>query len=110
MTEVKWSVLIADDEAGNRQIMRQILKDTYKLSFATDGLRALDKAAKDKPDIILLDVMMPGIDGFETCRRLKANAATAGIPVIFVTYRVCFDMRSQVSGIPCADDRHPLRR
>ncbi|WP_420267074.1 response regulator [Candidatus Magnetominusculus dajiuhuensis] len=88
MTEIKWSVLIVDDEANNRQILRQILKDSYKLSFATDGLHALDKAAKDKPDMILLDLMMPGVDGFETCRRLKADTATAYIPVIFVTSMV----------------------
>ncbi|KWT85884.1 response regulator [Candidatus Magnetominusculus xianensis] len=88
MTEIKWSVLIVDDEANNRQIMRQILKDTYKLSFATDGLRALDKAARDKPDMILLDLIMPGIDGYDTCQRLKANPATACIPVIFVTSMV----------------------
>ncbi|QWR78475.1 HD-GYP domain-containing protein [Candidatus Magnetomonas plexicatena] len=95
MTDIKWSVLIVDDEANNRQIMRQILKDTYKLFFATDGLRALDKAAKDKPDLILLDVMMPGIDGFETCLRLKANIATAHIPVIFVTSSVEIESESR---------------
>ncbi|MEO5356224.1 MAG: response regulator [Nitrospirae bacterium YQR-1] len=85
MTDTKFSILIVDDEAGNRQIMRQILKDTYKLSFATDGLTALDIAQKSIPDMILLDVMMPGIDGYETCRRLKANPETEDIPVIFIT-------------------------
>ncbi|QWR77885.1 response regulator [Candidatus Magnetomonas plexicatena] len=85
MTDTTFNILIVDDEAGNRQVMRQILKDSYKLFFATDGNEALSIAEKAKPDMILLDVMMPGIDGYETCRRLKGNTDTEDIPVIFIT-------------------------
>ncbi|MEO5360469.1 MAG: response regulator [Nitrospirota bacterium] len=85
MSEIKFSILIVDDEAGNRQMLRQILKGKYRLFFAADGMAALEIAAQNKPDLILLDIMMPGIDGYETCRRLKANAETASNPVIFIT-------------------------
>ncbi|MBF0568936.1 MAG: response regulator [Nitrospirae bacterium] len=85
MTDIKFSILVVDDEAGNRQILRQILKDKYKLFFAAEGMAALDIAAQNKPDMILLDINMPGIDGYETCRRLKANPAAADIPIIFIT-------------------------
>jgi len=75
----KWKVLIVDDEPNNLKLLGLILQDRYRLSFAIDGIRALDVAVKVKPDI-----MMPGIDGYETCRRLKANPVTSKIPVIFV--------------------------
>ncbi|MBF0403559.1 hybrid sensor histidine kinase/response regulator [Candidatus Magnetominusculus xianensis] len=78
-------VLIVDDDSVIRQHLRQILKDIYKLSFATSGVTALDKVQKVMPDIILLDIMMPEMDGYETCRRLKADSATADIPVIFIS-------------------------
>jgi putative two-component system response regulator len=85
MTNSKWKVLVVDDEPTVLQLLRQILQDRYQLSFATDGAKALDVAWKVKPDIILLDVMMPEMDGYETCRRLKADPETSKIPVIFVT-------------------------
>jgi len=78
-------ILAVDDEASNLQLLRQILQDQYRLLFAKDGARALELARQEKPDLILLDVMMPGMTGYETCRALKADAATAGIPVVFVT-------------------------
>ncbi|MBL7204030.1 MAG: two-component system response regulator [Desulfobacteraceae bacterium] len=84
MTNSKWKVLVVDDEPNNLQLLGQILQD-YQLSFATDGTKALDVAWKVKPDIILLDIMMPEMDGYETCRRLKADPETSKIPVIFVT-------------------------
>ena len=78
-------ILAVDDEASNLQLLRQILQDRYRLLFAKDGARALELANQEKPDLILLHVMMPGMTGYETCRALKADAATAAIPVIFVT-------------------------
>jgi len=78
-------ILAVDDEASNLQLLRQILQDRYRLLFAKDGARALELANQEKPDLILLDVMMPAMTGYETCRALKADPATAGIPVIFVT-------------------------
>jgi len=78
-------ILAVDDESTNLQLLRQILQDRYSLLFAKDGPRALELAAKEQPDLILLDVMMPDMTGYEVCRRLKADPATAAIPVIFVT-------------------------
>ena len=78
-------ILAVDDESTNLQLLRQILQDRYSLLFAKDGPRALELAAKEQPDLILLDVMMPDMTGYEVCRRLKADPATEGIPVIFVT-------------------------
>ena len=78
-------ILAVDDEASNLQLLRHILQDDYRLLFAKDGPRALELARQEKPQLILLDVMMPGMTGYEVCRQLKEDAATAAIPVIFVT-------------------------
>jgi putative two-component system response regulator len=78
-------ILAVDDEASNLQLLRQILQDHHRLLFAKDGARALELAQNERPDLILLDVMMPGMSGYEVCAALKANPATAPIPVIFVT-------------------------
>ncbi len=78
-------ILVVDDEASNLQLLRHILQDHYRLLFAKDGPRALELARSERPQLILLDVMMPGMTGYETCKLLKADPATAGIPVIFVT-------------------------
>ena len=79
-------VLIVDDTPENIQVLMECLKDDYAIAAATGGEKALELAAKEpRPDIILLDVMMPGIDGYEVCERLKADAGTERIPVIFVT-------------------------
>jgi len=85
MTNSKSKILVVDDEPYNLQLFGQILQNQYQLSFATDGKKALDVAWKVKPDIILLDIMMPEMDGFEVCRRLKAERETGNIPIIFVT-------------------------
>jgi len=63
----------------------QILKEKYQLSFAINGKTALDAALKTKPDIILLDIMMPEMDGYEICRQLKDNPESINIPVIFLS-------------------------
>ena len=78
-------ILIVDDEPGNLKLLQQILAEEYSLSFAKSGEAALELAEKNKPDLILLDIMMSGLDGYETCRRLKQGKATSGIPVVFVT-------------------------
>ncbi len=78
-------LLLVDDEPTNLQVLRQILKFNYTLIFASNGERALDAAIKHRPDLILLDIMMPGMDGYQVCEHLKANVATQAIPVIFVT-------------------------
>jgi putative two-component system response regulator len=78
-------ILVVDDEASNLQLLRHILQDHYRLLFAKDGPRALELARSEQPQLILLDVMMPGMTGYETCAKLKEDALTANIPVIFVT-------------------------
>lgn len=79
-------VLVVDDTPENIRILIEVLKDEYSVVAAKDGERALQMAQQlPPPDIILLDVMMPNMDGFEVCERLKADPATSGIPVIFVT-------------------------
>jgi cyclic di-GMP phosphodiesterase len=82
------TVLIVDDAPENLTVLAQALADEYSVKAARDGLGALQIAGADPPpDLILLDIVMPGLDGFEVCRRLKSNAATAGVPVIFLTGR-----------------------
>ncbi|SFU88643.1 HD domain-containing phosphohydrolase [Pseudoduganella namucuonensis] len=78
-------ILAVDDEASNLQLLRQILQDHYRLLYAKDGPRALELARQERPNLILLDVMLPGMTGHEICRALKADPATAAIPVIFAT-------------------------
>jgi putative two-component system response regulator len=78
-------ILAVDDEASNLQLLRQILQDHYRLRFAKDGQRALELVREERPNLILLDVMMPGMSGFEVCAALKADPDLASIPVIFVT-------------------------
>jgi diguanylate cyclase (GGDEF)-like protein len=80
------SLLIVDDQPNNIKVLFDFLVDNgFRVLVAQDGESALQKAANAAPHLILLDVMMPGIDGFETCRRLKQEEATKDIPVIFMT-------------------------
>jgi putative two-component system response regulator len=85
MNSEKRRILIVDDEPNNLQLMKQVLQSQYELAFSNSGINALDAVKKTRPDLILLDIMMPGIDGYETCRRLKSDPVTAKIPVIFVS-------------------------
>jgi two-component system sensor histidine kinase/response regulator len=79
-------VLVVDDSPTNLSVLFNYLNEMgLKVLVAQGGESAVEQVAYERPDIILLDVLMPGIDGFETCRRLKANAATRDIPVIFMT-------------------------
>ncbi|WP_320152116.1 HD domain-containing phosphohydrolase [uncultured Tolumonas sp.] len=82
---MKKKILLVDDEPNNLQLLRQILRTSYQLIFAHNGQSALAAVAAHHPDLILLDVMMPDLDGYEVCRRLKADPLTHDIPVIFVT-------------------------
>ncbi|OZB11408.1 MAG: two-component system response regulator, partial [Marinobacter sp. 34-60-7] len=81
----KKTLLIVDDEPVNLNVLRTILSDDYELLFAKDGQRALTLANAERPDLILLDIMMPAQSGYEVCAALKASSATRAIPVIFVT-------------------------
>ncbi|PZU51617.1 MAG: two-component system response regulator [Thauera sp.] len=83
--DARKTVLCVDDEPSNLQVLKQILQGDYRLLFARDGRRALELAQVERPDLILLDVMMPDMDGHEVCRTLKADKRLARVPVIFVT-------------------------
>ncbi|MGB0750105.1 MAG: response regulator [Magnetospiraceae bacterium] len=80
------TILIVDDEPLNINVLMNILREDYRLVAARNGMQALERARADsRPDLILLDVMMPEMDGFEVCRKLKADTSLRDIPVIFVT-------------------------
>ncbi|MBA5687902.1 diguanylate cyclase [Rugamonas apoptosis] len=78
-------VLIADDDAINRQVLAELLKPEYTVLLAKNGEQALERATRHAPDLILLDVMMPDMDGYEVLRRLRADPRTADIAVIFIS-------------------------
>ena len=79
------TVLVVDDTEANVDVLVEILSDDYEVSVAMDGPSALEIIESDLPDLILLDIMMPGMDGYEVCRTLKASERTRDVPVIFVT-------------------------
>ncbi|MBI4293932.1 MAG: two-component system response regulator [Betaproteobacteria bacterium] len=82
----KPTILVVDDTPDNLSLMSGLLKDTYRVKVANNGERALKVASGDDlPDLVLLDIMMPGIDGYEVCRRLKQGEKTKDIPIIFLT-------------------------
>ncbi|MBF0183266.1 MAG: response regulator [Magnetococcales bacterium] len=83
------TILVVDDTTENIDVLSGILRAEYKVKAALNGERALRIAhSEPRPDMILLDVMMPGMDGYEVCRRLKADPFTAAIPVIFITAKI----------------------
>lgn len=85
-------ILVVDDTPENLTVLSDLLKGLYRVKVANSGPRALAIASKDpKPDLILLDVMMPEMDGWEVCRRLKQETATAEIPVIFLTAKTALE-------------------
>lgn len=78
-------LLLVDDEPVNLRVLKQILQQDYQLMFATSGEQALQLVAQQRPDLILSDVMMPELTGFDLCQRLKADPTLSAIPLIFVT-------------------------
>jgi len=88
-------VLIVDDTEANVDILVEALGEDYEVSVAMDGESALELVAEQVPDIILLDIMMPGMDGYEVCRRLKAEQSTADIPVVFLTAMTEIDNKTR---------------
>src|SRR6056297_2739106 len=78
-------ILIVDDQPNNLKVISSVLGDKYSISVANSGENALKILNKVTPQLILLDIMMPGMNGFEVCEKLKANEGTKEIPVIFLT-------------------------
>lgn len=87
----KSTILIVDDAPENLTLMNGLLKDDYEIQIATNGAKALTIAQHVLPDLILLDIMMPDMDGYEVCTRLKANEKTKNIPIIFLTAKANID-------------------
>lgn len=82
------TILVVDDTPANLSLLSGLLKDQYRIKVASNGYKALELAFLAPPDLILLDIMMPEMDGYEVCRRLKSSEATRQIPVIFLTAKV----------------------
>src|SRR5262245_43891995 len=86
MTDLSESrVLIVEDVKANVDVLVQALRDEYKLSVVLNGESALRSVEKNPPDLVLLDILMPGIDGYEVCRRLRASPQTRDLPVMFLS-------------------------
>ena len=83
--DAKQTILIVDDVETDVDTLVETLGDDYEIAVALDGPTALQSLRPDPPDLILLDIMMPGMDGYEVCRRIKADPRTEGIPVVFIT-------------------------
>lgn len=97
-------ILIVDDEPANIDLLRDGLRDTYRIKAATSGQRALAIARKAaRPDLILLDAMMPELDGFGVCEQLQQDPATAAIPVIFVSGSADADHRARARALGARD-------
>lgn len=94
MDKVKGHVLVVDDEKVNCNVLVSLLDD-YKVIVAKNGEQALERAYANPPDIILLDVVMPGMNGYEVCEKLKQDKRTASVPVIFVTVKATIDEEAQ---------------
>jgi diguanylate cyclase (GGDEF)-like protein len=91
-------ILIVDDDLPNIEIMNAALENDYEIIFATNGKQAIEIAKKYQPDLILLDVMMPVMNGYKVCEYLKANPNTSSIPIIFVT-ALKDDMQAEIKGL-----------
>ena len=87
MSEARPRILIVDDVPSNVHVLSRILRDHYDIYFATSGDKALELVQARRPDLVLLDIMMPGMDGFEVCTRIKESPVSADIPVIFISAR-----------------------
>ncbi len=98
------SILVVDDQPINVQLLRRKLeREGLRVVAAYNGLEALDQVSREMPELILLDVMMPDMDGIEVCQRLQANEATRGIPVIFITARTNKESKLEGLGVGAVD-------
>jgi len=104
-------ILVVDDIEANRRLMQAKLEARYYSVFlAENGETALELAAQEHPDIILLDIMMPGMDGYEVCRRLKVNLATRHIPVVMLTALTDIDDRLRTILSPANSEAEGRRK
>lgn len=103
-------VLLVEDNAMNRDMLsRRLQRKGYDVILAEDGQQALDLAQGDRPDIVLMDMSLPVLDGWEATRRLKKDAATAGIPVIALTAHAMLGEKEKALNAGCDDyDTKPV--
>src|SRR5688500_20355912 len=110
------SILVVDDQPINVQLLkRKLEREGIRIAAAYNGLEALDAVKKERPDLILLDVMMPDMDGIEVCQRLQSEESTRSIPIIFVTARTSKEGKLEGLGVGAGDyitptiepDAHP---
>jgi putative two-component system response regulator len=99
-------ILVVDDAPENLMVMESILAKDYSLKLFNDSGEALEYAFANPPDLILLDVMMPKIDGFEMCRRLKANTKLSDVPVIFITSKTDIEDEERGFSVGASDFIH----
>jgi putative two-component system response regulator len=99
-------VLVVDDAPENLMVIESILAKDYSLKLISDPKEALEYAIANPPDLILLDVMMPGIDGFEICRRLKSNPKLSEVPVIFITSKTDIEDEERGFSVGASDFIH----
>ena len=98
-------VLVVDDkESGRAALVGMLAGEPYEIVEAADGFEALEKAIQLRPDVVLLDVMLPGLDGFEVCRRVRANLDANSIPIVMVT--VLDDRESRLAGLDARSEEH----
>ncbi len=102
-TKIKSTILIVDDDPGVRYLLKQLLAyDDYQIISASDGIEALEKAIELQPDVVLSDVLMPGMNGFELCRQLRTDPILAEVPIILIT--VLDDYDSYLEGLKAGAD------
>jgi len=100
MSEKKHTILLVDDHPPNIYLLAEALMEDHEIVVATNGAQALEIASQEpRPDLILLDILMPGMDGYEVCERLKSDAQTKPIPVIFITAKSGED--DETRGLGC---------
>ena len=97
------TILVVEDVELNRDLLVQLLEDKYRLVFAADGVAALECAAATKPDLILMDLSLPRMDGWEAARRLKADATLARIPIIALSAHAMHSHEDRARGSGCDD-------
>ena len=96
-------ILIVEDVELNRDLLTQLLEDEYQLVSAADGAAGVEKATSERPDLILMDLSLPVIDGWEATRRIKAAAATAAIPIIALTAHAMSGDEEKARAAGCDD-------
>lgn len=102
-------LLVEDNEMNRDMLSRRLVRNGHEVSIATDGQQGVDMAVSERPDIILMDMSLPVIDGWEATRRIKANDATRGVPVIALTAHAMAGDREKAMEVGCDDyDTKPV--